>query len=399
MRCFAASVSVLSALLLLLHAVSASSVKPRSVASAAKPRWLLNVGSSKRPIVTADVPSSVALGEVELLTAYFGAMPCLGCANHPGKWCNGGIPQLANVSYHVQQMEHDMKTAIPDEGFAGYIVHDWESWSVPWELAQPAYHNASVALARSEHPTASEAQLEAIAREAYTTAGIALLVKTVETSRRLRPNAAGVGFYGLPYHQYWPTPQLNATQQGWNTALLPLWKAVTAIFPSIYLPYESDCHDAGCAPLKRNQAYVDAALAEAVRVAKLVQPQLPVLPYAWYRYHDGEPKGLQMLTDADTALEFSHPLKAEGVSQVIIWGSEATTNQTNQLLNWFKTEAAVFGGKPSALLHEVEATAGVSASKAAAVGTDTTRQQAAAADGAPVWPRDGPVPKWLGCGL
>ena len=40
---------------------------------------------------------------------------------------------------------------------------------------------------------------------------------------------------------------------------------------------------------------------------------MPVLPYAWYRYHDGEPKGLQFLNTADTVLQFKHPLDIPGV--------------------------------------------------------------------------------------
>ena len=63
-----------------------------------------------------------------LLTTYFGQMPCIGCAGKyagTDQWCNGGIPQLANKTLHVAAMEADMKTAIPDEDFAGYIVHDW----------------------------------------------------------------------------------------------------------------------------------------------------------------------------------------------------------------------------------------------------------------------------------
>ena len=52
--------------------------------------------------------------------------------------------------------------------------------------------------------------------------------------------------------------------------LLPLWKEVTALYPSIYEPYESGCHEAGCQPLKTNTAYVDATIGEALRISKLV---------------------------------------------------------------------------------------------------------------------------------
>ena len=69
-------------------------------------------------------------GRVKILSEYFGQMPCIGCAGHyagTGTWCNGGIPQLANKTAHVDAMEQDMKTAIPDEDFDGYIVDVLES--------------------------------------------------------------------------------------------------------------------------------------------------------------------------------------------------------------------------------------------------------------------------------
>jgi hypothetical protein len=161
---------------------------------------------------------------------------------------------------------------------------DWEAWEATWGFASGAYRNASIALARSQNPGKSESELEALAAAAYTNSSVEILALTARTSQRLRPKAK-VGFYGLPHKQYWPQPQLNATQQGYNDLMLPLWQACSALYPSIYLPYESGCHDAGCQPLKRNQEYVDATIGEALRVSKLVGGSpLPVLPYAWYRY-------------------------------------------------------------------------------------------------------------------
>ena len=137
---------------------------------------------------------------MKILSEYFGQMPCIGCAGHyagTGTWCNGGIPQLANKTAHVDAMEQDMKTAIPDEDFDGYIVHDWEAWEGTWGYASDEYRNASVALARSQNPGSSEAALEKIASAAYTKASVELLALTAKTSKRLRPKAK-VGFYGLP---------------------------------------------------------------------------------------------------------------------------------------------------------------------------------------------------------
>jgi hypothetical protein len=227
-------------------------------------------------------------------------------------------------------MEADMVTSIPDKDFAGWIVLDWEAWEATWGFASAEYRNASVALARSLNPgVTSEAALEQIAAAAYTKASVELLALTAKTSARLRPKAKGVGFYGLPHKQYWPTPQLNKTQQGWNDLMLPLWKECTALYPSIYMPYESGCHDAGCQTLQLNTQYVEATIKEAVRISKEVggSAPLPVVPYAWYRYHDGEPKGLQFMNDADANLQFAHPLTMAGPSttRVFLCAGEAAS--------------------------------------------------------------------------
>jgi hypothetical protein len=152
-----------------------------------------------------------------------------------------------------------------------------------WGWASAEYRNASVALARSLHPKLTdEAALEKLASAAYTKASVELLALTARTSQRLRPKAK-VGFYGLPHKQYWPQPQLNATQQGWNDLFLPLWNECSALYPSIYMPYESECKEAGCQSLKMNTAYVHDAIGEALRISQLVggATPLPVVPYAW----------------------------------------------------------------------------------------------------------------------
>ena len=108
-----------------------------------------------------------------------------------------------------------------------------------------------------------------------------------------------MGFYGLPHKQYWPQPQLNATQHGWNDMLLPLWEASTALYPSIYLPYESGCNNNPlCQTLKLNTAFVDATVGEATRVSKLAgrAAPKPVIPYAWNLYHPEGPFAHQVRT-------------------------------------------------------------------------------------------------------
>jgi hypothetical protein len=354
-------------------------------------------------------------------------MPCLDCGSpkgsHGHRWCNGGIPQLANTTAHVEAMERDMAARVP-ANYSGWVVHDWEAWVVPWELSGDghadaggrfqAYQNASVALARFQNPSASEAELEKIAAAAYTKAGIDLLVLTVRTTKRLRPGLAGVGYYGLPHKQYWPAAALNKTQQGWNDQLLPLWKEVTAILPSLYMPYESDCSDSpvtnntgGCVPFAHNKAYVKAGIAEAVRISKLVTPSPPVVPYVWYLYHGEpmpDPHADQLLTKKDAVLQFHYPLTRPGVEQLIIWGDDHhNASEVAALKAWFKTNAAAFldagqgddSGGDGTGEHQESAEGGHEGTSVA------TAKEAGTGAGAPrpPIPRDGPIPPYTGCTL
>ena len=77
--------------------------------ASAPSRYFWNVGQAANSSfnITAVVPEisgAARDSRVLLLTTYFGAYPCLDCL-HRGRWCNGGVPQLANISYHEQQME------------------------------------------------------------------------------------------------------------------------------------------------------------------------------------------------------------------------------------------------------------------------------------------------------
>ena len=74
-------------------------------------------------------PTLAPKGHVIELTTYFGALPCLGCGGTAAKsvWCNGGIPQLANLTWHKQQMTRQMPAKV-SAGFDGIIDVDYESW-------------------------------------------------------------------------------------------------------------------------------------------------------------------------------------------------------------------------------------------------------------------------------
>jgi len=63
-------------------------------------------------------------GRLTLFTTYFGRLPLI---EPSGKWCNGGIPQLANVSQHTGKVRTDLLSRL-NSSYTGYVVVDYESW-------------------------------------------------------------------------------------------------------------------------------------------------------------------------------------------------------------------------------------------------------------------------------
>lgn len=210
--------------------------------------------------------------------------------------------------------------------------------------------------------------------------------------------------------RYWG----NATEESrLNDALLPLWRAQSAFFPSVYLPYgtrEGGCTGSGCADLKQQTAWVDGGVTESIRVAALASSgsggdgvARPTLPYAWYRYHDGEPKGLQLLNATDAQLEFARPYAVGGksVPHVIIWGSERNASDAQELGRWFGRHADIFGEPRAKKIVAEEGDVAIvdTSTPRAALGRAAAAPASRTSSPAVVFPRDGRVPPYTSCGL
>ena len=59
---------------------------------------------------------------------------------------------------------------------------------------------------------------------------------------------------------------------------------------------------------------------ESARVSRrYFNGTVPILPYSWYRYHDGEPLGLQLLkSEVDSNLEFVRPFEVASMRGVLM---------------------------------------------------------------------------------
>ncbi len=220
------------------------------------------------------------------------------------------------LAAHIATLEAQLPHCVPDPEFDGNAVFDYEEWDPVWEMNNCTYmgkaiypaafepgnctwrgkiQQDSIDLVRAEHPDWNETQLVAQAKHEFQTAAALFMVKTMETVKRIRPKATW-GFYMFPYKQHGPcdrTPSgkfvCGYDDGSWGkrvsdlyTApwLLPAWRSVDAIFPSIYLSKDIEA-DLQTAYVKEN---VDLSL-KIAKIAAVDGQRKKVLPFGTLYYH------------------------------------------------------------------------------------------------------------------
>jgi len=280
--------------------------------------------------LTEDVAPSIAPWNlVQTWGQFFGAFPEI--IPSSGTWCFGGIPQRANLTLHRKRIIDFIQSRNLSSDFSAMIIVDYESWHFTWNLTNNLYKNASRAYVKEQFPSQSSdaAFVEREAATQYKNGVIAFLNTTVFAIREVLPKSK-IGFYGYGgVMGYW----VNVTQrQELNDEELNfLWPMIDVLAPSIYLPYKSGKDVA----FQRNQLYITQNIQEATRLknkysSSAQQKTMLTAPYAWHRYHPGEPSALQLLTEQDMMLEYHFPLYAASpsnirVDYVIMWGDESAS--------------------------------------------------------------------------
>lgn len=130
---------------------------------------------------------------------------------------NGGSPQLANLSAHLEAWAHDIEQMIPDPAARTLVSVDWEKWGADWEATMPdmreycstrgpcqsktapgtackycakyfVYGEVARGLARAARPNATDEQIEAEAKAGWEAAAVEFLSRSMDVARALRPN-------------------------------------------------------------------------------------------------------------------------------------------------------------------------------------------------------------------
>jgi hypothetical protein len=249
---------------------------------------------------------------------------------------NTAIPQTANLSKHVAALKRGVEALIPDPGYVGVCLLDFETMRADWNSSSITSRQLSIAFAGND---------TALAKQQYEAAARRFFEATIETTRGLRPGCR-LGWYSYPTNAlpHTATPQWKAyctthpgacsfdtglsgnrtgydgpggaAQRATNDGLGWLFDALDVITPSVYLgEYPNQTTDVS------TREYVGSTVREAIRLAK----GKPVLPVAWLNYDNYWDKTVnataprELLAPAHAAIELGAPL-ANGAAGLLIWG-------------------------------------------------------------------------------
>jgi hyaluronoglucosaminidase len=166
----------------------------------------------------------------------------------------------------------------------------------------------------------------------------------MELAVRLRPKATW-GYYGRPgCYTGWNnvtahpgTPGCIGSVVDRNTALLPLWRAQTGLFPSVYI---------GTNPAygnrTRSHRFVQDEIGETLRLRRLLLAteaaetpprRWPVIAFTWYAVFSSPCAQYDncslMSAASDLDIEFNEPVR-DGVDGLIVWGSSGDVNSPDK---------------------------------------------------------------------
>ena len=218
--------------------------------------------------------------------------------NSKGEKVNGGVPQAANLTLHLETIRQTLPNWIPgkctvgilshtrcnafmpcvfaDPNWDGNAVFDFEAWTPIWaqNIGSGSWHSnvyqkASIELVKAAHPTWNDVKVYAEAGKEFQAAALNFMVETLKLVKSMRPNVK-TGFYGyaclqgrkwpycayallldrLPANPFQPCwgengqhpkcgydfPVLGDVWKKENDDVQALWDESTALFPSIYVP-------------------------------------------------------------------------------------------------------------------------------------------------------------------
>lgn len=293
-----------------------------------------------RESIPVDLGASPIRRDVYLVTEGNGLYPLAGphmIAMDPGY-----------MRRHLAKLRHDVTWHVPENADV-LCVLDWESWWPVWEMNEDEPSPAAPDAVDRDFRTdwrdyirtyrpllisgLSPEEQEQVFKETFERQARDFFVTTIRECKRIRPRAKWT-WYALPFRSYWDYKDeaKAARLRGFHdNELAWLWPEVDFLAPSIYCFYQS-C-ESGCDNTPADdRAYIEANLAEAIRVAN----GKPVYAYIWGKYHSSNQEhGLEFLNEVNLTNRFQIPFDM-GVDGVILFELIKTTEEANEFETYFR---------------------------------------------------------------
>ncbi|XP_072043620.1 hyaluronidase-1-like [Amphiura filiformis] len=230
---------------------------------------------------------------------------------------NAGLPQLTNLTQHLEKVAIDIIAAIPDPDFTGLAVIDWEKWFPQWDFPgsiMDLYRGPSIRLVHERHPDWDDTTVELVAKLEYEQSAKALMEGTLLLGKRLRRKGQW-GFYHHPYcyNKHGSAKGCKPEVQQLNNYIPWLFRQTTAYYPSIYINDN----------VANVSDFVQARFEEALRIREDfgdVKKQ-DMFSYCRFNYsHTSLHYNLKTLND--TILKSAE----SGLSGVVLWGDYNDTD-------------------------------------------------------------------------
>lgn len=234
---------------------------------------------------------------------------------------NGGLPQMVNLSIHLEKATEDILKIIPDPNFNGVPIIDWESWRPQWEQnfdTRLIYRKKSIELVYNKHPEWTNETVKLVALVEFEQAAENMMESTLRLAKDLRPNARW-GFYHYPYCYNKKKPG-SCTQTAilTNNNITWLFDSTTALYPSIYM------HGSQV----KKAEFVQGVISEALRIRNISRNHfIDIYPYARYQYSYSE----LFLTKNDLNVTVLQAAEM-GLSGIVFWGSKNDTHTAESCL-------------------------------------------------------------------
>ncbi|XP_039972087.1 hyaluronidase-2 [Xiphias gladius] len=235
---------------------------------------------------------------------------------------NGGLPQAASLTQHLEKMPDGVQKYIREPGATGLAVIDWEEWRPLWIRnweTKDVYRRHSRELVRQKNPTWPPEQVAKVAQQEFEMSARKFMLETLRQAKNLRPNQLW-GFYLFPdcyNHDYRRTlenytgrcPDVEVAR---NEQLKWLWTESTALFPSIYMGTVLRSSASG-------RQFVRNRVKEGMRLASSGDGLArPVFVYTRPTYANS----LEQLTETDLVSTIGESV-ALGAAGIILWGDAA----------------------------------------------------------------------------